>query len=279
MRDEPALGFRRSGLWIAMKVFLQLGLTIKLGEKHGKHIYKLIMLRFMNTMFSYLNEYSESNLSIDTANEMLGKIARRIDKLMNFTDTGSLTQSVLDLTAQLRAEAVKSISEIRHILEKHHKKMQHMEATECRLSTQKQLNFKEHVIHKISPEFKEYLDQLKNVNGPMYVDSATTTAKSAEMVFNPQAKPRLKEFNDLSDPDKTLQFLNYVENWVLTHLSETDTQLSSSYYFRELAIKYLGKAQHFYDCDPLGYSRMVLTMLKIIKVRNFTYKYRFKSPQ
>lgn len=270
MRDEPGLGFRRSGLWISLKVFLQLSLTIILGEKHGKHIYKLIMLRFMSTMCSYLSEYQKSNLSIDTANEMLGKIARRIDKLTNFTDTDSLTQSVLDLTSQLRAEAVKSVSEIRHILDMHHKKMQHAEATKCRLSTQKQLHFEEHVIHKLSPEFREYLKQLRNVNGSKYVDSATTTADSCEMVFIPQDKPCLKQFTDLSDPHKMLQILNYVENWVLTHLSGTNTQLPSSNYLRKLAIKYLGKAQHFYDRDPLGYSRMVLTMLKIIKVRNFT---------
>lgn len=35
MRDDPGTGFRRSGLWIAMKVFLQLGLTITLGEWNG----------------------------------------------------------------------------------------------------------------------------------------------------------------------------------------------------------------------------------------------------
>lgn len=67
MRDDPGHGFRRSGLWITMKVLLQLGLINALNSaSHGKYMYKLVILKFMSKMCNYLGDYSEAGLSVDT---------------------------------------------------------------------------------------------------------------------------------------------------------------------------------------------------------------------
>lgn len=268
MRDEPGQGFRRSGFWIAMKVFLQLGLTISLGEMHGKYVYKLIMIRFLSTMCSYLCEYTEASLNVETAIGMIAKTARRIDKLDNFTDANVYTHSMVNLTVEVQAEAIECISKVRQILNAHHKRMKDTEDIKCHLSTQKRLKFDRHVIHRLSFDLINYLEQTENTNGRVQNESPKTNChdESQEVIFNSTVKPDVREFAKIKNDDETLHLLNYVENWVLKHLDEPDTKPPKAKYFRELANKYLAKAQNFYRNDPLGYSKMVLTMLKIIQV-------------
>lgn len=130
MRDEPGYGFRRSGQWITMKVLLQLGLTIALDSASiGKYIYKLIMLKFMGKMCNFLCDYSDASMhndTLDTAVEMLAKIARRIDKLTAINNVEH-TQSIIDLTTEIKGEAVECISKVRRILDSNHKSMQRLQ--------------------------------------------------------------------------------------------------------------------------------------------------------
>lgn len=121
------------------------------------------------------------------------------------------------------------------------------------------------------------MEQTGNANGRIQNESPKTNghSESEEVIFNPTVKPDVREFTKFRNNDETLQLLNYVENWVLKHLDERETKHPKAKYFRELANKYLAKAQNFYKNDPLGYSKMVLTMLKIIQVRSFrNRKYR-----
>lgn len=267
MRDEPGPGFRRSGFWITMKAFLQLGLTITMGKVEGRYMYKMIMLRFMSAMCGYLSEYTVVNLKIDTAAEMMAKTARRIDKLVNLS--AGTSESAVELSADVKADAIENISKIRQILETHHQQMQSYEAGKCQLSTQRRMRFDADVVHKLSPEFLEYLEQMRNANYQMQMGNAKAARNSGdhEASFVPAVQPDIDEFTRPNNDRDMLELLNYVENWALDHLNRNDNPTPKAKYLRELFANYLGKAQNFYRNDPLGYSKMVLTSLKIIQVR------------
>lgn len=269
MRDEPGQGFRRSGLWVTIKVFLQLSLTIALGATNGKYMYKLVMLRFMSTMCECFSEYSERNLNIDTAVEVIAKTARRIEKLANFPDASVYTQSMLDLTAEVKAEAIECIAMVRDILQKTHKKMLSRETKETKLNTTGQLKFDEHIFHKLSLNFDNYLKRRNNAICRIVLKEEKceqdVKIKFEFEIFNAANVPDVQQMAKLSNDRETLRFLCDVENWVLIYLDDSQKK-SDVKYLRDLATEYLAKALHFYKNDPVAYSTMVLTILKIIQV-------------
>lgn len=266
MRDEPGQGFRRSGLWIAIKVFLQLGLTIELGETNGKLLYKLIMLRFMSTMCSYLCDVSELNLNVDTAVHMLGKTARRVEKLNNFC---AVNPSIFKLVDTLKTETTDRLRKVRLVLQQHQER--HV-IKDNKLSMQKKLKFVEHVQHELSTEFIMYLEQRKGSNNCGYV-KMEKIEPDEEMIeyadYDPSVAPNI--FQTLDNEFDTLHHFSHVENWVLSYLDGMSRDVTPMY-LRDLAIDYQGKARDFYRKDPTGYSRMVLTILKIIQVSRFEHQ-------
>lgn len=135
--NEPELGFYRSGLWTTMKVLLQLGLTNALDSPtNGKRIYKLVMIKFMSKMCASLTTFSitrMTNYTYETAVNMLAKVAWRVDKLATCDGTTVNTQSIIDVSAAVRAEAIKCVSNVRHFLDQFHKKMQSEEDPTKRL--------------------------------------------------------------------------------------------------------------------------------------------------
>lgn len=273
MRDDPTLGFRRSGLWTTMKVFLQLTLTIALKSPvHGKFAYKIIILKFMSTMCKQLTEYSEANLNMDTVDtfvELLAKTARRIDKLSKLSEAEDHMPYYVQLAAQVRNEAIEAVSSVRHILNTIHKKMLDTEKVKTILSTLAELKFEEHTTHKSLSELKMYLDKRSCSFQPKLEKIEENEEKGAEMheIFNPKIAPNVTIFKSLDSDNDCLRFLYDVENWVLEQMDANTMQLDPKY-LRKLATPYMQKAHHFYKNDPIGYSRMVLTTLKIIQVRN-----------
>lgn len=267
MRDEPGPGFRRSGFWITMKAFLQLGLTITMGAVEGRYMYKMIMLRFMSAMCGYLSEYADANLRIDSAIEMIAKTARRTDKLAKLA-TG-FSESAKKLFEDVETDAKENIAKIRQILDTHHQQMQSFEDAKCQLSTQRRMRFDADVVHKLSPEFIEYLEQMRNANYHTQMGNARAARNSGDHAasFNSEMQPEIEEFSRPNNDHDMLELLNYVENWALNHLNRNDNPVPKAKYLRELFANYLGKALNFYRNDPLGYSKMVLTSLKIIQVR------------
>lgn len=278
MRDEPSEVFCRSGFWIAVKVFLQLGLTIELGETDGKLIYKLIILRFMSTMCSYVTDASQHNLDVDNAVEMLAKIGRRIEKLANFRDA---KQPVLELAAELKVETMDRMKKLRLCLEQHFAR--HV-IKGIKLSTQKKLKFAEHIEHVLPLEFTNYLEQRMNLNYREVV-KVEKSEPEEEMIaiayFDPNAAPDYRQLKSLNNESDTLRCLSDIENWVLRRRNEMSRDVvcdEPPTYLRDLATEYFAKAQNFYQKDPIGYSKMVLTILKIIQVSRFEHQIYFSNP-
>lgn len=121
-------------------------------------------------------------------------------------------------------------------------------------------------VHKLSLDFISYLEQRKNANYRIPVKDEIAQ-KNMEIHFDPTTPPVIRRITELrnDDSEEMLRVLCDTENWVLTYLGETQDG-SDVQYLRNLAKEYIGKARHFYRDQPVGYSRMVLTVLKIIQV-------------
>lgn len=262
MRDEPTQFFRRSGLWITMKVFLQLSLTITLGEERGKNIYKLIMLKCMTNICSDLSEYANWHPNtIDTAVEMIAKVARRVEKLTEMPDYVQLANSV-------KQEAFDCISMVRKLVQKQHEELCSESYSKETKKMSKLSKLKSNMDHKLSPDLMSYLESRKNANYRIPLKLKKVT-EDVEIDFDPTTPPDIRKIAMLErhgNDHEPLRMLCDAENWVLTYLGETE-DASDVQYLRNLTNEYLPKARHFYRNEPVGYSRMILTILKIIQVR------------
>lgn len=78
-------------------------------------------------------------------------------------------------------------------------------------------------------------------------------------------RPEVQKIQNIHGEVDTLQLLADVENWILATLDKNYPNLCADY-LGELSTAYLSKAQEFYRDDCFGYSKMVLSMLKIIQV-------------
>lgn len=268
MRDDPTHGYRRSGLWTTIKVLLQLGLTVALNSpSNGKYLYKLIILKFMSTMGSDLGEYSDATMNVDTFDtvvEILAKIARRVDKLTKLCFNPP--PSIIELAVDQKDKSIECISKIRHILDAHHSKMLRLENTSTQLSTVGQLKFDEHIDHNLS-ELTKYLDEIKSFHVQKSEKIEEDNIVQEHVFFDPSIAPDIGTMKSLTTDNELMRFLNDVEDWVLSRLDET-RMAPNLEYLRALAKRYSATAHNFYKNDPIGYSRMVLTMLKIIQVSN-----------
>lgn len=263
MRDElivaKGLLFRRSGFYTAIKVFLQLGLTIELGEKRGKLLFKLVMLDFM------CGACKHRIVDDDIAVQMLAKMARRMDKIKHFS--ASVDEIGNHLIGHKNAILVNTGNAIERIRIKLQQKFGAIQAKECKISTLEsmaRLPFEQDIFHKI-PKIMKFIK---------FRSSETTT----EPVVN-YRKPRqiIRHYCDnttfpdvnllrkVYDELDVLQLLVDVENWVLEKSDENYHNFSVTS-LRALATEYMSKADKFYKDDCFGCSKMVLVLLKIIQV-------------
>lgn len=111
MRDEviKTAGdgqFRRSGLWTATKVFLQLALQNEYGERQGKVYYKTILLQLMCNLSRIWLRKEITAIDASLALQMMAKLARRTEKLSAIDD------EYLVFTEATKKEVLKTINEI-----------------------------------------------------------------------------------------------------------------------------------------------------------------------
>lgn len=111
VRDEVCDTFRRSGHWMTIKVLLHLNLTIELGSADGSVVYKLIMLKFLTSVCDLYNGFAV--LDIDLMNQMLAKLARRIEKLTNKDEPMETSNDITAFHTHVIDEAKAVILKIR----------------------------------------------------------------------------------------------------------------------------------------------------------------------
>lgn len=260
MRDEVGMGqeylpFRRSGFYTAMKVFLQLGLTIEMGEVRGKFVYKLVMLKLMS---GFCNKHP---IDSDIVMQMLAKIARRIDKMRFFSECADeLGNELITLKDMIIDDAVETIRVARKKLNANFDAMQ----TNVSLREMQRLPFEQGVNHQI-PKLLAYIEKRNEKSASESVDNSPNAKHIPRHAWENMAFPDVNQLSQVSGEIDVLQLLADFEHWTLVALEENYRKYTASS-IRTLATMYMTKAQSFYQNDCFGYSKMVLVMLKIIQV-------------
>lgn len=264
MRDEVILGkeklpFRRSGFYTAMKVFLQLGLTIALEKECGKFVYKLVMLKFMSRLCD------EQAVEADVAIQMLAKIARRMEKIRYFAGFADMPENELNvLKDTVVTEAVKTVRVVREELDKKFGVIQKNELRTSTLEAMPRLAFEQDIRHQI-PKLLAHIEMLNTgtVSGP--IDNYPKPRRISRHAWQNKSFPDVNLMSQVSGEIDVLQLLADFEHWIFVSLEENHRNHTASS-LRQLATTYMSKALSFYQNDCFGYSKMVLAMLQIIKV-------------
>ncbi|CAF5069396.1 unnamed protein product, partial [Rotaria sp. Silwood1] len=101
---NSALPFRRSGLWMTMKVVFQSILTKRLG-KIGTIVYKLLITDFLTYFISTREKLIRSRISIDLLMHCLRKIVRRLNKidgLLSTIDSNNITPWIQNIREEIK---------------------------------------------------------------------------------------------------------------------------------------------------------------------------------
>lgn len=244
---DALLPFRRSGMWICVKAVLQWKLTEILGETEGKFIYKVIILNIVLIV-------CENNTKCpDQQFQMMQKIAKRVYKLNKIEGSDKIKQFMA-----AKAEGV--VSKTNQNIYK-----DYVEVIENSRKLKSALNWSdvkcEDKIHKLNELFSS-INQFTKMQGRLImVDGPPRGYFIRNLLEN-------YEFNlnilDSSDISRLGLHLYDIERWVEISLKFNGFYRPES--LLEILSAYLNKATEYYKKDPVGNSRMILTVIKIVCV-------------
>lgn len=257
--QQHEVPFRRSGCYTAMKVFLQLSLTIELGAERGRFVYKLVMLKIMSQLCA------KHSVDADVAIQMLAKMARRMDKITNLAESkDELGNALIQLKDLVFVDVAKIIRNERGKLDEKFEAIQTKERRASSLEAMPRLKFEQDIIHQI-PELRKYiaLRNAKIVTAP--IDNYPRPRRIIRHAWENMAFPDISQLNQDSGEIDVSQILVDFEHWILVTSVENYRNFSANQ-LRQLATAYMTKARAFYTGDCFGYSKMVLAILKIIQV-------------
>lgn len=183
IRDEvfgetKQLFYRRSPVYMSMKVILQHSLTMQMGAEKGKFVYKIVMLKFLiGTLAIYKNRRT---FDTDLLSQMIAKLARRIEKL---SEMRSITEDIVDFYEESVQEAKDTIEVIRAKIDRQIQHIQKDDEKRAQLRPLIDLDFEADIRYNI-PTLEEYLCERR---------------ESSQMVYNPRFvdlcfKPKNKSF-------------------------------------------------------------------------------------
>ncbi|CAF0949279.1 unnamed protein product [Adineta steineri] len=264
--------FRRSGLWMTMKVVLQTILIKRLG-KIGNIVYKLLNTSFL-IYFVYMRQtLKDIQLSNDLLVYCLRKIARRLTKIENMslaTDSNDVKQWIEMIMKQIK-------NKIEIIFPKSDWQ-NHIYVNDKQIN---QFNRNQSEIYEHScTKLKEYLKKRSQVLSSSY-RSFSRDYNSVKLVSTSiqHEANKLPFVTALSNSkNKTINFaLTRIEIWVKNYLEQWIDYAFAS----DNRSKHLEDLQKFFEdyqqtalkqyysdnkfTDPIGYSRYILTSLTIIR--------------
>ncbi|KAJ6646166.1 hypothetical protein Bhyg_01377, partial [Pseudolycoriella hygida] len=263
VRDEPLGTFRRCGYWMSVKVLLQLNLTIEYGKSTGRFIYKLIMLKFLSQFSELYDNDQIDSLDIDVMNQMMAKMARRIEKLEQSFETSKNLKKFSTLYHSVIDDAKITIKKIRRKIDKQLEKVKVDDVHNAQLNPLTNLNFEKDVVQSV-PKLRKYLKQRKRNESleedisPSYTTFRRHRSKSKQM---PSRNLSLRDEAALN------LYLTDFENWFLYEISlHVAMQSFSSAELRDEYFWYYSEAAVFYKDDPLGSSKMILCLSKFLVI-------------
>ena len=242
MRGEARRPFRRSPIWMAAKVVLQLLLSTELGdEARARLVYKLVVLKLL---LRFLECSSLEQQDTGTAMQMLAKVARRMLKLEALlSDIHGSDDAVRKLTDDALAQGSFLVSRANVMLNERWNTVIDKEKkalTISRTSIPSHEEILRDTIHDVS-KFHQYLDptavQHLCTNRSNYSGQLTSESSS---IF-----------------DETLISTEFLNTREISAKKTQDLQT--------LFDLYCAKALRFYgDNDAFGGSRMILTLFRIL---------------
>lgn len=268
VRDEVLGTFRRSGCWMALKVFLQLNLTIEYGEKIGRFVYKVILLEFHTNLCNSFGNKGYEVLDIDLIGQMLSKTARRIEKLMEDADTVKSSETFdafIPLYVSVICNAKTAISKLRTKLDHQIEILELSDTRKAQLAPLKQLNFDADVYQKV-PNLEKYLEMRKVKCEQDGYDGSVHYKRYSRHQLNKKQQPEKNLFPKLANEIEINLFMTDYEYWFLHELTLDDGSKWDPTELREHYFCYTSKAESFYKNDPLGSSKMFLLRLKFVAI-------------
>lgn len=262
--------FRRSKFWTFLKAILQFNVTVALDEMSGRILYKLVMLKVLTILCSYYHSEMYATLNVDIVLHTLAKLARRIEKMNrsialleddHLNKFQPLPNGFEDVYNATMDESKLVIFKVRAKLDRQIHLIQSSNEESSSLVPLSDLAFESDVHQKV-PTLRKYLETRQV---PPVFNPNEEKLKVKVFVRHPigsEVAPDINLFAKLKNPVDVGIFLCDFENWIMyvlvdIHSCTPETLRSLSFGYGQLA------AKHYRD-DPLGFSRMVLTQLKIV---------------
>lgn len=257
------LPYRRSGLWMTMKVALQLNLEKEFGQDIGNCIYKIIQIHLASKMCEFWMRSEYRTIDTGLAVEMLAKLGRKLEKLT--TKSENLIDKVQceTLFSIVTSYAKETILRVREKLNDQFNKLNLIDQELAELQPLENMNFESDTIHTI-PSLSEHLEiRMKSGNTQHpNLNCMSEPKKIKRHRSKVESIPNFKLTSETSEVKLCLILVD-IENWV--RANSTKCTIANALRLRTIAIDYGTAAKKHYKDDPLGGSRMILTILQIIR--------------
>ncbi|XP_065660133.1 uncharacterized protein LOC136084025 isoform X2 [Hydra vulgaris] len=269
--------WRRSGEWFAIKCVLQLMLETELGSVEGNVVYKSMMIYIMISFLDNLPYTFDDN---DIIMQILSKVSRRMAKLNNRI-WGENSYSVIDdkVLSKKTSQWIEVVFKKAHnVLQRKRKEAdkrwsEHINICSKLLPNSNIYQARDHISHKLN---EEAIFRIKQ--------AFQKTKELSLHVSIPKCKNRWNDFTTLFDINLLVsvaqnnqceEILWDFEMWVKNSLWK-NCKLNYLQFFEysvqifDLICKYFEISLKFYENDPVGSSRMILTIFLIIAVLDST---------
>lgn len=218
--------FRRSNFYFSVKVMLQHNLTMHRGAELGKFVYKIVMLKFLIRMCEPYKHPDCFNFDIDLMSQMIAKMARRIDKLLD-NESNTITQDITDFYNNVIREARESIQVIRQKIDAQIQLIQCRDDKMARLLPLNDLDF-EADSRQSMPALNEYLRERAEI--PAQFDTSNGElheVKSYRRYFRDKNRPFTETINSVGKMDRSIYWIEF-ENMALYEMSLRDEQYTET---------------------------------------------------
>lgn len=268
VRDEVLDTFQRSGYWMTLKVLLQLNLTIEFGRSDGRLVYKLLILNILTQICDSYNRSEYELLNIDLMNQMLAKLARRIEKLLENgrpmeTSDSSIDLSMLYTHAIDQAKLV--VAKTRNKIDRQIDKLIEKDVRHSHLAPMMNFDFQADVVQKV-PTLIAYIARRSNKFERQRYDGKLRTKHFQRHHLTKKCDPGFEIFDKLHDEIGSNLYLSDYENWFLYEFTVSDGVAYDAIDLRQMFFHYSSTAGPFYKDDPIGSSKMTLQHLKFVTI-------------
>ena len=239
-------------MWISIKVILHLKLVGFFGEKEGLILYKILLINVLDDLCKESFNYDYNDLKM----QMIKKLARRLYKFDLITKPENLSS----FAKESLDSAYKTIKIIREQIN-----------TDLNPKQIKCLGLKYNFDIDKGLKFNKNTNFFKEINrlisiSRQEINKTSSLGENFKRNFLNSAFPDLNLLKVYENPNyKSIIELYDVENWIISSL---DSRLIFSKEFCislfDLFRKYIGIGLKFYKNDEVGYSRLVLTSMKIV---------------